>query len=258
MFIAEAASGLLAHDPELTKDGSGGAYLIRSARGKKIAVFKPCDEEPGSSHNPRPKSEQGYVEPKLGFVPGESAAREVAAYVLDRANFADVPPTTIANLALTSGAAPQRGSLQKFVPHEKESWDIGPGVFIREEVHAIALLDLRLLNADRHGGNMLLSYSFSETTSNDVNEEEAEEGASPHLTPIDHGFCLPAFPFIGDSWFEWISWPQCHEPLSRAAKNYIANIDVEADVHDIISLGLPDECATTLRIGTMLVQKVHF
>ena len=47
--------------PELTEDGTGGVYLIRScspvAEGEglpsPVAVFKPSDEEAGSHNNPR-------------------------------------------------------------------------------------------------------------------------------------------------------------------------------------------------------------
>ena len=35
--------------------------------------------------------------------------------------------------------------------------DMGPGAFPVEEVHKISVLDIRLANADRHAGNILLS-----------------------------------------------------------------------------------------------------
>lgn len=58
------------------------------------------------------------------------------------------------------------------------------------QVHKIAVLDLRLCNADRNGSNILAARVDGEWK----------------LTPIDHGFCLP------DSWtdmaFVWSSWRQ--------------------------------------------------
>lgn len=54
---------------------------------------------------------------------------------------------------------------------------MGPRAFPVNEVHKITVLDIRLANADRHAGNILLS-------------KEGEEGQLV-LIPIDHGYCLP-------------------------------------------------------------------
>ena len=62
---------------------------------KKIAIFKPHDEEPFAPSNPR-----GYIGNlggngiRKGILSGEAATREVAAYVLDVNKFHKVPPTT--------------------------------------------------------------------------------------------------------------------------------------------------------------------
>lgn len=62
------------------------------------------------------------------------------------------------------------------------------------QVHKIAVLDLRLCNADRNGSNILARRVDGEWL----------------LTPIDHGFCMP------DSWtdmaFVWSSWRQVRRP----------------------------------------------
>ena len=55
--------------------------------------------------------------------------------------------------------------------------DMGPGAFPVEEVHKICVLDIRMANADRHAGNILLS-------------KEQVDGKTL-LIPIDHGYCLP-------------------------------------------------------------------
>lgn len=47
------------------------------------------------------------------------------------------------------------GSFQRYVSHECGSWDLAAYKFAVEDVHRIGLLDLRIFNTDRHGGNML-------------------------------------------------------------------------------------------------------
>ena len=48
------------------------------------------------------------------------------------------------------------GSLQAYVKHDATAEDVSPSIFPVEEVHRIGLLDLRLLNIDRHHGNILV------------------------------------------------------------------------------------------------------
>ena len=69
------------------------------------------------------------------------------------------------------------GSLQMFMENNGSCEDMGPGAFPVEEVHKISVLDIRLANADRHAGNILLS-------------KEQVDGKTL-LIPIDHGYCLP-------------------------------------------------------------------
>ena len=52
-----------------------------------------------------------------------------------------------------------RGSLQKFVPNAESCEDYGPNLFSTEDVHRIGILDLRILNCDRHTGNLLFDFS---------------------------------------------------------------------------------------------------
>ena len=70
-------------EPRLTRDGTSGAYNMRSSEGN-IAIFKPIDEEPFAPYNPR-----GLTGPfgsdtcRQGVKSGESTIREVTAYLLD-------------------------------------------------------------------------------------------------------------------------------------------------------------------------------
>lgn len=68
------------------------------------------------------------------------------------------------------------GSLQRLVPNDGCVEDISCSKFSDFEVQKIALLDLRILNDDRHEGNILFRR---ESSDNIV------------LIPIDHGLSIP-------------------------------------------------------------------
>lgn len=79
-------------DPEAAREGMGGTYFFTNEAGRKVAIFKPCDEEPLAPANPK-----GYVGRNLGdpgwkstVRVGEAAMREVAAYLLDHDHYARV------------------------------------------------------------------------------------------------------------------------------------------------------------------------
>lgn len=61
------------------------------------------------------------------------------------------------------------------------------------EVHKIAVLDLRLANADRNAGNILARR-----------KPDGSGGETWELIPIDHGYCLPAS--FEDLSYEWMYW----------------------------------------------------
>lgn len=187
--------------PIRSSEGSGGAYLMQDSSGQKyISVFKPMDEEPMAVNNPLglPLSTNGEGL-KKGTRVGEGALREVAAYILDHpkggcrsfANeekgFAGVPPTVMVKCmhkgfnysngyeCVSKNA--KIGSLQMFMKNSGSCEDMGPQDFPVEEVHKISVLDIRLANADRHAGNILVS-------------RDSDQGRIV-LIPIDHGYCLP-------------------------------------------------------------------
>jgi hypothetical protein len=88
-------------DPEAATEGFGGTYFFRDEAGKRVAIMKPCDEEPLAPNNPK-----GFVGRFLGdpgLKPtvrvGEAASREVAAYLLDKDGFARVPHTVMVEMA---------------------------------------------------------------------------------------------------------------------------------------------------------------
>lgn len=246
-------------DPVRSLEGTGGAYFMQDSCGNSISVFKPIDEEPMAVNNPRglPLSPDGEGL-KRGTRVSEGALREVAAYILDHPKsgrrsfssevkgFAGVPPTVMVKCLHDGfnhpeGITVKIGSLQMFMKNCGSCEDMGPGSFPVEEVHKITVLDMRLANADRHAGNILVS-------------KEGKDGRTV-LIPIDHGYCLPES--FEDCTFDWLNWPQACEPYSPDTIDYIKSLDAEQDIGLLNFYGweLPPECARILHISTMLLKK---
>ena len=70
-------------------------------------------------------------------------------------------------------------------------------------------------------------------------------------------FSIGALPQFEDCTFDWLYWPQAHEPYSPAVIDYIMSLDAEQDIELLKFHGwdLPIECARTLHISTMLLKK---
>lgn len=252
-LISDTFDGLeRGNQPIRSTEGSGGVYFMPHFLGDAyISVFKPIDEEPMAVNNPRglPLSLDGEGL-KKGTKVGEGALREVAAYLLDK-GFAGVPPTTMVKCLHKGFNCPEGydfsfekikiGSLQMFVENSGSCEDMGPNAFPVDEVHKISILDIRLANADRHAGNILFRSG-------------GEDGRIV-LIPIDHGYCIPEN--FEDCTFEWLYWPQARQPYSPDTIAYIKSLDPEQDIQLLRSHGwdLPLECARTLQISTMLLQK---
>lgn len=232
-----------------------GTYYLPGPSGRFCALFKPVDEEAASS---------GLI--KGGIGGGECAVRECIAWLLDEAGIAGVPPTAMARAWAEGfrGQGEKLGSLQVYVRHECSAEDMGPSLFSLSDVQAIALLDIRLCNQDRHCGNMLVQ-SLRPALSNDDSEIGAMHRAankSPprvKLIPIDHGFCLPHPASMSDTDFAWLQWPQSQQPLNAWQRAHVASLDAEEDIRrlrEALGDALPaEEHLMTLRIGTTLLQK---
>ncbi|MBA0709245.1 hypothetical protein Golax_024291 [Gossypium laxum] len=264
-MINSTFEGLQAgNHPIRSSEGTGGTYFMQDKTGfDYVSIFKPIDEEPMAVNNPQglPASINGEGL-KKGTRVGEGAVREVAAYILDHPKsgprslsgemlgFAGVPPTCMVQ-CLHEGfnhpdgydCAPENvkvGSLQMFMKNSGSCEDMGPGAFPVEEVHKITVFDIRMANADRHAGNILIG--------------KGDDGRTV-LIPIDHGYCLPES--FEDCTFDWLYWPQSRKPYTPDTIAYIKSLDAEQDIALMKSYGLdvPLECARTLRISTMLLKK---
>ena len=148
------------------------------------------------------------------------------------------------------------GSFQEFVRHDAIVEDLSPSLFTTKQVQKIALLDLRLLNSDRNGGNILVrkravghhTPKGSGFSNSGLYEYE--------LIPIDHGYCLPETICIDDSLnLCWYEWRQIKEPMDPDIVNYINSLDAEKDA-DLLrqQLGLKEAALDNLRITTLLLK----
>jgi len=178
------------------------------------------------------------------LTPGGGAIREVVAYLLDHENKAGVPAThLLQDFSLSSWLgsgkpATKTGSLQEFVPHYAAAADMGSSLFSVEDVHNIGVFDIRLLNLDRNGENLLV----------------VKEGSKHRLVPIDHSYILPPS-FIRKPFFEWLYWKQAKAPFSPETLKYIAKLDVDKDAHLLAANGIPAESIRMMQTSTLLLQK---
>jgi hypothetical protein len=104
-----------------------------------------------------------------------------------------------------------------------------------DQVHRIGLLDIRLLNLDRHLGNILVA-------------------AEQRLIPIDHGYVLPSLRDVQDVSFEWLHFKQCKVPFDANTRRYALELDAGADARLLRRLGLPEESVQAHYISTRYLQ----
>lgn len=94
--------------PKLISQGSSGSYFARNSGGKVVGVFKPKDEEPYASKNPKwtkwiHRNLFPFAFGRACLIPNLSYVSEAAAYVLDvqlRTNL--VPYTDVVSMGSTS------------------------------------------------------------------------------------------------------------------------------------------------------------
>uniref|UniRef100_A0A0D9WAX4 1-phosphatidylinositol 4-kinase n=1 Tax=Leersia perrieri TaxID=77586 RepID=A0A0D9WAX4_9ORYZ len=227
-------------DPVPIGSGLGGSYYFRNMAGDRVAIVKPTDEEPFAPNNPKGFVGRALGQPglKKSVRVGETGFREVAAYLLDHDNFANVPPTALVKITHSifnincpvNGGSPapphdqeqvssKIASFQQFIAHDFDASDHGTSSFPVAAVHRIGILDIRIFNTDRHAGNVLVR-NFDGGT--------GRFGCQTELFPIDHGLCLPEN--LEDPYFEWIHWAQSSIPFTEEELEYIKNLDPMRDV----------------------------
>lgn len=229
---------------------------------------------------------------KRGVEYGDTAIKEVAAYIMDHGNFASVPRTMAGEVwlartgtqkqqLLTAGESNEEkrseqspnsdedepesprsavelvaafGSLQDFKDSIGSAEDLGPSMFDPEDVHRIGILDIRLLNLDRHLGNILVTRNTDDST-NDAKDDGSPSKPSYKLVPIDHGYILPSYRDLSDIHLEWSYWRQCNSPFSQESKDYIARLNPLADAMQLHTLGIRDEALVSMVFSSLLLQR---
>ncbi|CAH9110665.1 unnamed protein product [Cuscuta epithymum] len=256
-LVNETVEGMKAGiDPLRVSGGLGGAYYFRNSRGDSVAIVKPTDEEPYAPNNPK-----GFVGKTLGqpglkrsVRVGETGFREVAAYLLDHHHFANVPPTALVKITHSifnvndsvngskkSLPVTKIASFQQFISHDFDASDYGTSGFPVSSVHRVGILDIRIFNTDRHGGNLLV--------------RKHGQFGQVELIPIDHGLCLPET--LEDPYFEWIHWPQSSIPFSDEELDYINKLDPVRD-SEMLRRELPmirEACLRVLVLCTVFLKE---
>lgn len=103
------------------------------------------------------------------------------------------------------------GSLQFYCESEGAIENFSPDKFHKDEVHKIAILDLRILNIDRNEGNILVKTKINRKTNKKVWT----------LTPIDHGLTFPDNLSVCSYDIAWLSWRQAELPFSSKSLKFI-------------------------------------
>lgn len=113
-----------------------------------------------------------------------------------------------------------------------------------DEVHKIAILDLRLLNLDRNLCNILVC---------------CDKGFEGHfekykLAPIDHGLSIPDTLAVNSYELAWLSFHQASLPFSQKSLDFIARLDIKEDIL-LLQRHLPfrPECLRNMRISSTLL-----
>jgi len=265
-LVREALAGINAGVlPEVATGGLGGAYYFKNRFQAPIAIVKPQDEEPFAPNNPN-----GYVGKALGLpgvkrsiLVGDACIREVAAFLLDHQCFARVPRTALVKAAhpvfnsndSSLDLQTKLCSFQQYVEHDYDASEFGTAQFPVAAVHRIGILDVRLYNTDRHAGNILVRCLGKDVESGRRQLSGLREDYSVELTPIDHGYCLPET--LDSAYFEWLHWPQASLPFSQEELDYIASLDVRAEV-DMLQREVPmlgRGCLRILVLSTTFLQR---
>ena len=141
---------------------------------------------------------------------------------------------------------PKLGSFQIFVPSEGPIENFSPNLFAADEIHKIAVLDLRILNLDRNACNILVQQVQDPITGQTTYK----------LVPIDHGLTIPDSLAIQSFDLTWLSYDQASEPFSQKTLDYIKNLDIDADIRFLEgNFKLRPECLRNMKISTLLLQK---
>ena len=146
------------------------------------------------------------------------------------------------------------GSLQKFVKSSGVAADFSSSLYSVEEVHKIAVLDLRILNCDRNEENILVRKKRSKNYWEESGENK--DKFVYKLIPIDHALSFPDCLKIYDFEICWTSWDQAQVEFSQEMKEYIKNINILEDMRRISQyIKLRENCWKYLRVSNTVLKE---
>ena len=127
-------------------------------------------------------------------------------------------------------------------------------LFSIDEIHKIAVLDLRILNLDRNLGNILVQTKHPQCEIESCLTEPTSGKSCCRLVPIDHGLSIPDTLAINSYEVAWMSFEQANEPFSQTTMDYIDQINIIEDLKLLQSrLMFRPICLRNMRIsGTLL------
>eukprot|EP00658_Telonema_sp_P-2_P008662 TRINITY_DN13273_c0_g1_i2.p1 TRINITY_DN13273_c0_g1~~TRINITY_DN13273_c0_g1_i2.p1 ORF type:complete len:646 (+),score=142.43 TRINITY_DN13273_c0_g1_i2:281-2218(+) len=212
-----------------------------------VAVFKTEDlDKPSPSDLQDDDCDGTTSSTRSGFGPNSGHPREVAAYKLDHKAWVGVPPTIAYKLTVEGQAV--EGSVQGFIDHHHsadEDDSRNPGGWKDHQrypvaaVHKIGILDVRLFNTDRHGGNLLVR----------------EQDGQVQLVPIDHGLCLPDYHYLEmPTQPVWYQWEQAQVPFDDEACRYISSLSLEDDIEILLKCGVEPDSIVTFKLAHTLLR----
>lgn len=123
--------------------------------------------------------------------------------------------------------------------------NFSPDLFHKDEIHKIAILDIRIMNLDRNETNILVKSKISKKNGKRVRK----------LIPIDHGLSMPDSLGVCSFDLAWLSWRQAEEPFSSRSLNYIKSIDIRKDIELLErTFKFRPICLRNVRITTTLLK----
>jgi hypothetical protein len=158
---------------------------------------------------------------------------------------------------------PKTGSLQHFIDNASIFDDFGYNAFSDYEIQKIALFDMRILNCDRNGGNILVSknhiysrsrmgsnlsdscdgntvfhsdsttFDYEYSTSDSDSQGSTDSACVLECIPIDHGYAFPTQLCINDFDWCWFNCPQIGRPTDPRLVEYLRELDVDEVIADI-------------------------
>ena len=138
------------------------------------------------------------------------------------------------------------GSLQLYVDSEGPIENFSPDLFSKDEIHKIAILDIRLLNLDRNECNILVKTKIDKKTGKRVRK----------LIPIDHGLSIPDNLSICTFDIVWLNWSHAEQPFSKRTLKYIEELDIKEDIKILErAFKFRPICLRNIRITSTLLKR---